>query len=60
MPEDKSDGNDEYTPRTTKDEDASHRLDVARTAWESAREHDSGTGSPHAKEGKIPSGSQSS
>jgi hypothetical protein len=37
-----------YTPRTSKDEDKSHKLDAERTAWESAREHDSGTGSPQA------------
>ena len=37
-----------YKPRTSKDEDASHKLDAERTAWESAREHDSGTGSPQA------------
>jgi hypothetical protein len=38
-----------YVPRTSKDEDESHRLDAERTAWESGREHDSGTGSPQAK-----------
>lgn len=38
-----------YVPRTSKDEDASHKLDAERTAWESGREHDSGTGSPQAK-----------
>jgi hypothetical protein len=40
---------DTYVPRTSKDEDESHRLDAERTAWESSREHDSGTGSPQAK-----------
>jgi hypothetical protein len=40
---------DVYVPRTSKDEDESHRLDAERTAWESSREHDSGTGSPQAK-----------
>jgi hypothetical protein len=43
-----------YTPRTSKDEDASHKLDAERTAWESAREHDSGTGSPQATGKKSP------
>jgi hypothetical protein len=38
-----------YVPRTSADEDASHKLDAERTAWESSREHDSGTGSPQAK-----------
>jgi hypothetical protein len=38
-----------YVPRTSKDEDESHRLDAERTAWESGREHDPGTGSPQAK-----------
>lgn len=37
-----------YQPRTAKDEDASHKQDAERTAWESAREHDPGTGSPQA------------
>jgi hypothetical protein len=37
-----------YVPRTSADEDASHKLDAERTAWESSREHDSGTGSPQA------------
>jgi hypothetical protein len=40
---------DHYVPRTSADEDASHKLDAERTAWESSREHDSGTGSPQAK-----------
>jgi len=40
---------DVYVPRTSKDEDESHRLDAERTAWESSREHDSGEGSPQAK-----------
>ena len=40
---------DQYVPRTSKDEDESHRLDAERTAWESSREHDPGTGSPQAK-----------
>jgi hypothetical protein len=40
---------DVYVPRTSADEDASHKLDAERTAWESSREHDSGTGSPQAK-----------
>jgi len=39
--------------RSSADEDASHALDVERTAWESDREHDSGTGSPQAKTGKL-------
>jgi hypothetical protein len=38
-----------YVPRTSADEDASHKLDAERTAFESSREHDSGTGSPQAK-----------
>jgi hypothetical protein len=38
-----------YVPRTSKDEDESHRLDAERTAWESSRAHDSGEGSPQAK-----------
>ena len=38
-----------YVPRTSADEDASHKLDAERTAWESSREHDPGTGSPQAK-----------
>jgi hypothetical protein len=38
-----------YVPRTSKDEDASHKLDAERTAFESSREHDPGTGSPQAK-----------
>jgi hypothetical protein len=40
---------DAYVPRTSADEDASHKLDAERTAWESSREHDPGTGSPQAK-----------
>ena len=40
---------DQYVPRTSKDEDASHKQDAERTAWESSREHDPGTGSPQAK-----------
>jgi hypothetical protein len=40
---------DAYVPRTSKDEDESHRADAERTTWESSREHDSGTGSPQAK-----------
>jgi hypothetical protein len=40
---------DAYVPRTSSDEDASHKLDAERTAWESSREHDPGTGSPQAK-----------
>jgi hypothetical protein len=43
---------DESVARPSSDEDASHALDVERTAWESGREHDSGTGSPQATEGK--------
>jgi len=38
-----------YVPRTSADEDTSHKLDAERTAWESSREHDSGEGSPQAK-----------
>jgi hypothetical protein len=41
-----------YVPRTSADEDASHKLDAERTAWESGREHDSGTGSPQATSGE--------
>ena len=44
-----------YVPRTSKDEDASHKLDAERTAYESSREHDSGEGSPQAKTGKSSS-----
>jgi Cdc6-like AAA superfamily ATPase len=39
--------------RSSSDEDASHALDVERTAWESAREHDNGTGSPQATTGEL-------
>jgi hypothetical protein len=45
-----------YVPRTSKDEDESHRLDAERTAWESSREHDTGTGSPQAKGEKSSTG----
>jgi hypothetical protein len=46
---------DVYVPRTSKDEDASHKLDAERTAWESSRDHDDGTGSPQAKGEKATS-----
>jgi hypothetical protein len=42
-----------YVPRTSADEDTSHKLDAERTAWESSREHDPGTGSPQAKGEKV-------
>jgi hypothetical protein len=47
-----------YVPRTSADEDASHRLDAERTAFESSREHDSGTGSPQAQTGELSSKSR--
>jgi hypothetical protein len=47
-----------YVPRTSADEDASHKLDAERTAWESGREHDTGTGSPQATTGEAASKSR--
>jgi hypothetical protein len=51
--------NEAYVPRTSADEDASHKLDAERTAFESSREHDSGTGSPQAQTGELSSKSRS-
>jgi hypothetical protein len=38
-----------YVPMTSAEQDAANASDAARTAWESSRDHDPGTGSPHAK-----------
>jgi hypothetical protein len=46
--------------RSSSDEDASHALDVERTAWESEREHDTGTGSPQAQTGELQGTSEKS
>jgi hypothetical protein len=43
-----------YVPRTPEQEYESHKLDTERTAWESAREHDPGTGSPQATGERSP------
>jgi hypothetical protein len=38
-----------YVPMTSAEQDKANALDAERTAWEASRDHDPGTGSPHAK-----------